>query len=508
MDRKSLLFVFVAVLTAAVIFTGCPTGGGNDDPDTSGKTDNNDNNSNGGNNGNGVPDAEKTVEEKPITIDAVDFTDTEAVDDFVEDLEEELKDATEDVEVLLKINTGEKDIPVAATEKIVKAIPSGKTLAIDKGVTLNFVAEEAAVSIQSARIARAAEDSPWLKGKIRVKSGAEIIAGGDDYHTKDGKTIFEKGSSGYLIDGDSPILYLGPKTTGSTPFYAWDSNQTAVVTLGQNSLELTSGTVTVAKPTLIQAGDTLTIKAGAELRIATGVTFNIAGTLSNLSEGTITVLGTGNVTGPANAVLGYALTGEVDPDQATNPEGLEIISATKDLKTGVVTVKLGGDVESLSEWSKEIWSNGGTDKPDTGKWSWAVITGILPSGNLEENDVLEIKQTNHSLVYYKGVDIDNNNYKHVADTEIKAAVLVTSTDDPKPPCIWIPTDEKKAFKWQKYGDGKSPVDGPANENGFGVLFWSNATPKAATFEIDTDGASNNAVKPYTVIVDWSDVDFK
>ena len=117
-----------------------------------------------------------------------------------------------------------------------------------------------------------------------------------------------------------------------------------------------------------------------------------------------------------------------------------------------------------------------------------MITGILPA-NLTANSSIEIKQTNHSFVYYKGSTND------ISASELTEAV-VASTNAAN---IYIPTtNESGAYKWKKYDSG-SPIDDSAT-SGFGVLLWSEANPQTAKLEITPNGGTK-----YTVIVDWSGV---
>ena len=97
-----------------------------------------------------------------------------------------------------------------------------------------------------------------------------------------------------------------------------------------------------------------------------------------------------------------------------------------------------------------------------------------------------IKQTNQALRYYQGAD----------------DILTTEPDPANPPTTsggTIYIDSSKAYKLKKYTSASGAVDG--SNSGFGVLFWSGASPKTATIEITPATADSD----YTVIVDWSGV---
>ena len=184
---------------------------------------------------------------------------------------------------------------------------------------------------------------------------------------------------------------------------------------------------------------------------------------------------------PYTDVFEYTLSNADD----ANPSGVSIASAKRSTVTGITTIKLTGTVSGgLTDWSKNnIWATGITP-PDSGNWSWVVITGILNTDALLANTI--IKQTNQALRYYEnGNDI-------LSDEPSMDNPPTGSTHT-----IYISLDKSVAYKLKKYTSANGAVD-TSGDKGFGVLLWSEASPKRSTLEITP--ASGAA---YTVIVDWS-----
>ena len=182
----------------------------------------------------------------------------------------------------------------------------------------------------------------------------------------------------------------------------------------------------------------------------------------------------------------YALSAESN----ANPTGVTVSTVTRSAVTGITVVKLTGTVtDGITQSSIDnIWGAAkGSNAPTTGKWTWAVIKGIIPA-NTTANSLMEIKQTNESLLYYKGVVLNDVS----SATALPETVPTITNGGDSPGCIFFVGDT--AYKWAKYGSGRNPLD----YGGFGVLLWSGASDKKAILEITP--ASETA---YTVIVDWS-----
>ncbi|MDR3161646.1 MAG: hypothetical protein LBU28_08545 [Spirochaetaceae bacterium] len=181
-----------------------------------------------------------------------------------------------------------------------------------------------------------------------------------------------------------------------------------------------------------------------------------------------------------------------------------MLTAEKDLKTGTITVKLGGKVDGgFSTWAEtNIWGTAGGDKPTTGAWSWAVLDGLLSADALVANTV--IRQTNQALHYYEGAS-------DILSTE------PSLSSPPTGPASTIYIDATKAYKLRKYETAGDAADIAANAGtgtpaGFGILLWSGANPKTATLVITPASVTASGVTTtppaYTVIVDWSALDIE
>jgi hypothetical protein len=224
------------------------------------------------------------------------------------------------------------------------------------------------------------------------------------------------------------------------------------------------------------------VPAGKTLKIGGNVTVT-GGTIDG--EGALVGLpNTSGATATAPGLTAYSL----DSTENYNPTGLTVVSASKDLKTGAVTVALGGTVSGgITDWqTNNMWGQPGANKPSSGNWSGLVFNGI-PRAGLTSYSTIAIKQTNQSLRYYTG----HENQSMFAATKPTAAV--TGGAD-----VWLDADNgyKDVFKWKQYAENTFT---DKSDNSFSVLLWSGASPKTATLEI-TSGTEDDA---YTVIVDWN-----
>ena len=431
MNKKSLFFWFVAFVCAALIFTGCPQEPDDDDtvtPVTASFTD-------------------VTVSgEKGVELTGVDVTLTITGDKIGEAIT-----ANDD---LLAWITGAK--PAWLTAKAKESVAAGAASVV---ITIGGTPAAASSEVLGLNIPAAA------------------LAGGADI-TATGKITLAVTYPAAEAAGDLAA------TLGATNAEV-DSTDPTKVTLKANvSLDDDETLAIPAGVTLVVPADkTVTVSSGATLDVdgivSVAGTVTGAGTISG--AGSITVTGTGTAPGIA---YGLSTTNNM------NPSGLSYASATKNLATGLTTVKLGGTVEAgVSQVKDAIWgADPGENAPD-GNWSWAVITGILPAG-LEANSGIEIKQTNASLLYYRGIELGDVSSESSLPNE---APTITDGDG-SPGCIFFVGDT--AYKWAKYGTGRNPKD--TEDDGFGVLLWSGADPKTATLEITPKNGTL-----YTVIVDWS-----
>jgi hypothetical protein len=258
-----------------------------------------------------------------------------------------------------------------------------------------------------------------------------------------------------------------------------------------------SGSITLTANVTVPADVTLVIRPGASL---TG-SYTIDG------EGTVIVEGTGTAPGMPkfSADIVSPNTG-TQGDGKVNPPGLTIVSATKDLKSKNITVKLGGEITggiaSGSYGYVAVWDAGGTGKLTAGKYSWTVLENVIPpkDGTLAS---MEIKHTNPGFTYYSGTS------SVVTNTLITAALPNGGRD------VYVPagsTDGTGAFKWRQYsGLNSSPAAGTpwetgTSDKGFGILLYSGASVKQAKLEIKYP--ITGEATSYTAIVDWSGVTIK
>jgi hypothetical protein len=225
------------------------------------------------------------------------------------------------------------------------------------------------------------------------------------------------------------------------------------------------------------------------------------------------ITGTGTITAEAGARLEGPGLPSFSPDVASpsgndgkvNPAGLEIVFVKKDLKDRTTTVTLGGKVTGgIGTWAKaKVWDEKQSGAPGNATdWSWTVLNGIIPpwvSGDVS----MEIKQTNPSLVYYKGLD------SVTADNPLTAPLPNGGKD------IYFPTNTDNTVKWRQYsktitGSEKpgagTPWETDTEYKGFGILLWEDATTKRAELVVKypITGAS---ITTDIVIVDWSGIEF-
>jgi hypothetical protein len=366
----------------------------------------------------------------------------------------------------------------------------------DKGEVIPYYASSVSVpeggtlSVKGKLVVTANENPTGFKGTLLVEEGgilhdlgigSILVPGAEPTTVTPGQIVFKPGSTG--IQGTPGVVEIspeGPLTVGGDGTITLNYN-------GDKSQAILKGTATIAG-TFNTGTDNLIIEKNSTLTVAKN------GGLT--SDTTITGEGTLVVYGTASGMP--ALSTEEDK----NPTGYAsiTISSKKDLKSGDITINLGGSItENVSE---TLWASAGNSKP-SGRWSWAVITGILPvkatgGGNLEAASSIEIKQSNQSLHYYSSTvpagDLSS------AKALPTSAPIITNTETNQA-CIFLLPDGS-AYKWAKYGEGRNPVD--STDNGFGVLLWSGADLKKATIEIKPTSAMVPA-SPYTVIVDWSEL---
>ncbi|MDR1866864.1 MAG: InlB B-repeat-containing protein [Treponema sp.] len=170
-------------------------------------------------------------------------------------------------------------------------------------------------------------------------------------------------------------------------------------------------------------------------------------------------------------------------------------TAKQSNKDGTIYISLGGTVPDGSTPATEDWgSDAGAVGTLGGKFAGIFLSGTkLFEGNATK--ALAIKQTNQSLRYYTNLDI--------------------LTEEPTKPVeehiytIYIPpTTTGLPYKWRIYNIGALLADGGY----FSFLVWNNASPKTATFEIQSYASFSSNAEPTNdvalkVIVDWTGLTF-
>jgi hypothetical protein len=270
--KKSLLFVLIAVLTAFLIFTGCPTGN-----DTSSDNQEQTDNGNNGNN-NGAPPPPVSTPPTAVQPDATyDPDKPEEVAKYVKKVQDQLDAAADgsNKQVALQLPAGAEELVVNLASAL--TIPEGVELIVPTGVYLDLSAAADGKAV-------------IIEGAVTVEKGGTLITkNGYDYYGDDGEIVLEKGSGAIMVSdngagGTVSVNYVG---TGSNPphMYQWDSkvSDTGKLVLKENDIALESGTLHVkglllgtADPiAVISAGTTITISEGTTLKIAPDCRFTI-----------------------------------------------------------------------------------------------------------------------------------------------------------------------------------------------------------------------------------------
>jgi hypothetical protein len=182
-------------------------------------------------------------------------------------------------------------------------VPAGKTLVIGENITLEIPTDKeaeikGAVTVQENAVldlSTVPDDKVALTGTITVESGAEfkILNSTDnnsaiDYQNN-GKLVLKDGSKAYLVNGITPVLYIGPESEDAS--FEWPSGGGSQTTIefnavnGVNMITLKGGTITAPKTAYINAA---IIDPGAVLEIGSGasalyirISLEINGTLKS-----------------------------------------------------------------------------------------------------------------------------------------------------------------------------------------------------------------------------------
>jgi hypothetical protein len=165
----------------------------------------------------------------------------------------------------------------------------------------------------------------------KTDGGGSILPKGNDTTATPGTIVFKTGSKG--IRGDTtPTTVISP----SGPIFIGENSTVTLKWEKTNSQMILNGTATVTASYPTASFEYVIIERNSILTVANGGAITGDGNITG--QGTLIVEGTGKAPGVA-----YSLSDKLSDDSTVaNPTGLNIASATKDLSTGVVTVKLGG----------------------------------------------------------------------------------------------------------------------------------------------------------------------
>jgi hypothetical protein len=544
--KKNLLFGLIAVLTAILVFTGCPTGGGTDNDDNSG-TGNGDETGKGDGTGGGGPpppsiDAEKAALDLQVLINNAQKSTAVAIGTTVE-LQKSLTIG----------NVVAPSFQVSRATAADKAalpdltIPSGVTLEVQSGFMLKVegtgeVTVAGTLSTEGAAEIVVAGGTFTTTGTVAVATGGTLeatggtvklggpvtVAGTLDVTTtvtvtgaitvkKGGALITEedlgtiKVEAGAIINDVTQsksgsleelpkIVTITDVTISTAPTfetgksYVLKPSSGAIVTLSSVSVSIPIGnTFSIPKGVTLEVGaNTLTVNG----------TLTVAGALT-VTSGSGSIAGNGKIIVSGGTSTGSPLVPSLDGTGSYNHNTHTIAYAKKDLATGAATIELGGSVTGFpAAVVNDIWGAKGSDvgdSDDAAYWSSAVIVGIIPSDHVTA-DNLEIKQSNLSLYYYKGGFNAIDAMPALLVEPTTTPITIDNTANGGPSCLYLSSDGKTAVRWVKYGTGRSAFD---SDTGFGVLLWNKATSKTATFDITPSGGTK-----YNVTVDWSGVEFK
>jgi hypothetical protein len=222
-------------------------------------------------------------------------------------------------------------------------------------------------------------------------------------------------------------------------------------------------------------------------------------------------------------VTGYSLKASAAGGAADSESGLTI-SAVKNA-AGAVTIRLGGTLKPAYVYTAdgstayptteptegagsafegmEMWIGSTitqTPKPAAGKYAEAYI-GALFKGLDLTSKFIAVKQSNQALRFFTNMPS--------SDPRIVTTPLTAPKATDAEGAIYLPSDATVSpVRWRVYGQGAKTVT-----ETFGILIWSGASPKTATFEITARAsAASDAAEadtPYraTIVVDYSSVNF-
>jgi hypothetical protein len=357
MDRKSLLFVFIAVLTALILFTGCPTDGGDDGPGTGG-TEGSENIPGGGGGGGGSPSVPSVTDTFPIITSTVSVATLQAYVDkgynlefagagsnakaaipetiTITDTEKlgtlDFKKATVTILAGITVKTPDTDLIIDASEATITGsgtltLKAGDTFITGSGVGTGMVTGVLPVSPGTA-------DDLGKGGNISL--GGTVTA--EDLSSMGSSdTVYITGTltvgASDSIPTSGTLVVLGAiEIAGGSP----DFSQLTGVDLSAATLTIPSSTATVPTVTLPAS---VTVKA-----IDAGKKVTIAGAADALTVGTLT--GTVELPAALKEVTITSGEGTIEaPNNGTTITTAAVIGADLTLGSGTLTVGSSGKLD-------------------------------------------------------------------------------------------------------------------------------------------------------------------
>jgi hypothetical protein len=213
--------------------------------------------------------------------------------------------------------------------------------------------------------------------------------------------------------------------------------------------------------------------------------------------------------GTETPVSGYSLKSTEGSSAVAAVSGLNLVSATKNSATDVITLTLGGaflpsylftgddtaaDAAQAGEnWEPGMWGNGSdaTYNPPSGKFGPVYVNGFFATGGTFTNTAVQLKPY-PGLLFYTG------------DTTAGRPSTALLTKPSPTMTNYISTDRSVTQRWKFWATGISAGDT------FGVLLYSGASDKTVTLDIDTYDGGVDASKTadiQTVVINYNQVVF-
>jgi hypothetical protein len=508
--KKSLLFVFVAVLTALILFSGCPTGSSTDGGSTGG-TDSG--GGGGGGGGNGLPGGTggtgPTDTDSPSSGSMSEATATQVFDwTIVGDAVQitRFKSTTELVKYLggttaslqyggslLSIagGTGTLDIKSIGTRYVASiaanAFSPGTGTSYDPLKDITLVVSK--ITLPDTITSLGTDLFVWVKATVAVDIPAAVIetvtetATPGDQATKlgtiigntDAVTVIKGGSTDTpIIEGDPVLEAVNPTATSDgKPLVTFTFDKAVTTVSGLSWTGITTGTLTATA-----SGKTVSVASDAVEPGQSGTITFTAATASGKSVVVTETVGFGGGTTTNSDV-------QLSTTATTTTPGLTIASATKTGNTHVITLAGTGIAIGLPA---------GVAADFTGVTNSAVIT---LTGILIPQEASRIQQTNPAFEQYVigslGSYAGSGNFGATEKTQ--AEIETAFTSDPAKAYFWktaSPVTYNKLKNYAASPDGDLSIllqPTPAGKQTITIIKKAGAPEVTTTYTIDYSAVS-------------------